>query len=136
MTRLISRVFRLNGAAQESNLPSRGLHGRTGVEDAPVPLNRSGRATARQPARDSAQASSSPGSRPWRTILLGREQAFSGLDVLRYREAKATVANDSLIGPVVSGTYPVTFLRKATPNLKCTYGTIGSCCMSSRLARW
>jgi hypothetical protein len=25
--------FRLNGAAQESNLPSRGLHDRTGFED-------------------------------------------------------------------------------------------------------
>jgi hypothetical protein len=26
-------LFPFNGAAQESNLPSRGLHGRTGFED-------------------------------------------------------------------------------------------------------
>jgi hypothetical protein len=36
---LIER-FRLNGAAQESNLPSRGLHDLTGFEDARNSLNR------------------------------------------------------------------------------------------------
>jgi hypothetical protein len=60
---------------------------------------------------------------------------LSGLDLVRYLEENATFANDSLIGPVLSGTYPVTFLRNATANLKCTYGTIGRSSMTSRLAR-